>query len=235
MIPGLIDHRNAALLKELEQDFTIKVEVVRDTEQYGCYSKEYESTIYVPESKISPPSFTHELLHIYLRSKEIYIGSRIQRRTQASKRLSIIYTEPLLDHIGNCLDHIKMLPIYLKLGYTRNQFLNDYKKHKCTHKEIEQIKEHWKHGQEYNASAIEFYLEKYFAIQACPNTDIDYSKQIQELRLINEPLFLINEKLIRRWTAMKIEGRDVSDDDYIIIAEDYVKEMEGWAALRSII
>ena len=63
MLPGLIDHRNAPLFEELEQDFEIKIELVQNTDQYGCYSKDHRSTIFVPESKISAASFTHELLH----------------------------------------------------------------------------------------------------------------------------------------------------------------------------
>ena len=69
-----------------------------------------------PKNRICADSFTHELLHIYLRSKGVFIGARLKRKLQSSKTLSIIYSEPLLEHLGNCLDHIKMLPIYLELG-----------------------------------------------------------------------------------------------------------------------
>ena len=122
-----------------------------------------------------------------------------------------------------------MLPIYLKLGYERNKFIHDYEKHKITIKEVEQIKTHWKQGQDYFAKAIEFYLEKYFAARACPNPSFDYNNELQELRQIDEQLFLINEKLIDRWTNMKIDSRGPLEDDYIIIAEDYIAEMKDWA------
>ena len=234
MIAGLVDHRNSNLLKNLKKNYTITVEFVNNTEEYGCYSINHRSTIYVPESKICADSFTHELLHIYLRSKGVFIGARLKRKIQPSKTLSIIYSEQLLEHMGNCLDHIKMLPIYLDLGYERSKFIHDYEKIKFTPREVEQIKEYWKDGQYYNAQVIEFYLEKYFAAKACPNPDFDfdYKNSFQELNQIDEQLFLINEKLVKRWSEMKIDPQDDSEDDYIIIAEDYISEMKNWAESR---
>ena len=88
MIEGLIDNRNSELFKELSKNYEIEVELVHHTNEYGCYSINNSSTIYVPESNICADSFTHELLHIYLRSKEIYIGSRIKRIIQPSIALS---------------------------------------------------------------------------------------------------------------------------------------------------
>ena len=174
MIDGLLDNRNSTLFKELEKNYTIKIELVNDTMKYECYSINNNSIIYVPESNICADSFTHELLHVYLRSKGIFIGARLKRKIQSSKKISIIYSEPLLEHIGNCLDHIKILPIYLELGFDRNKFLIDYDTKKCTNQEVEQIKKYWKQGLINNAQVIEFYLEKYFAIKACPNIDFDY-------------------------------------------------------------
>jgi hypothetical protein len=235
MIVGLVDNRNSTLLKELRKNYKIKLELVNNTEEYGCYSINHRSIIYVPESKICAESFTHELLHIYLRSKGIFIGSRLKRKLQPSKTLSKIYSEQLLEHIGNCLDHIKMLPIYLKLGYDRRKFIHDYEKNKFTTQEIEQIKEYWKQGQNYNAQVVEFYLEKYFAAKACPNIEIDYRNNLQELSQLDEQLFQINEKLINRWTEMKIDSQEIKGDDYKIIAEDYIAEMKDWAESRKII
>lgn len=232
-IKGLVDNRNSTLLKELEKNYSIKVELVDNTLEYGCYSINHSSTIYVPKSNICSDSFTHELLHIYLRSKGIFIGARLKRKTQNSEILSQIYTEPLLDHIGNCLDHIKILPIYLNLGFERSKFLIDFEKKKCTKQEVEQIKRYWKQGTKYNSQVIEFYLEKYFAIKACPNTDFYYGNIIQELSQIDEKLFSINEKLINRWLEMKIEPQDILEDDYVIIAEDYLYEMSNWVKSKT--
>ncbi len=234
MIDGLVDSRNISLLKELEKNYTIKVELVSDTKEYGCYSINNSSTIYVPESNICSDSFTHELLHIYLRSKGIFIGARLKRKIQLSESLSIIYTELLLGHIGNCLDHIKMLPIYLKLGFDRSKFIIDYKKKKCTKKEVKQIKNYWNQGMKYNAQVIEFYLEKYFAIKACPNIDFNYENILKELSQIDEKLFSINEKLVNRCLEMKIDLEDALEDDYIIIAESYIEEMKNWVKSKMI-
>ena len=230
MIAGLIDNRNAALWEELNEHYEIKIELVNDTPKYGCYSIENTSTIYVPESKINAASFTHELLHIYLRSKGIFLGARLTRLIRLSKTLSKIYSEPVLEHIGNCLDHIKMLPLYLDLGFDRREFLSDYEQNKCTIEEVGQIKKYWKQGATYNAQVIELYLEKYFAAKACPNEEMDYGNSLQELSQIDEKLFSIQEQLIKRWKVMKMDV----PNDYKLIAESYLAEMEDWVKSKTI-
>ena len=234
MRKGLLDSRNSSLFEELKKNYEIEVELVNHTNDYGCYSINNTSTIYVPKSNICTDSFTHELLHVYLRSKEIFIGARLKRLIQPSRTLSIIYLEPLLEHIGNCLDHIKMLPIYIDLGFDKRKFLVDYESNKCTIQEVDQIKRYWKQGIIYNAQVIEFYLEKYFAAKACPNENIDYENSLKGLNQIDEKLFSINEELIQRWIEMKIDSQDILEDDYKKIVGDYLDKMEDWAKSKII-
>jgi hypothetical protein len=237
MITGLVDNRNSSLFEELNKHYEIKIEWVDHTEEYGCYSKNHQSTIYVPKTKICPASFTHELLHIYLRSKGVFIGARLKRKFQASKILLKIYSEQLSEHVGNCLDHMKMLPIYIELGFDRTKFIHDYEKHKFTNHHAEIIEKYWKAGEHYNAQIIEFYLDRYFAAKACPNDEIDYSTNLNKLKKLDKHLFQINEKLIKRWKAMEIEtvSENAETDNYITIAEDYISEMKNWVKSKSII
>ena len=228
MIEGLLDKRNTKLFEAIRKNYTIKVELVSHTNEYGCYSIDNTSIIYVPESNIAVDYFSHELLHIYLRSKEIYFGARLKRIIQSSNVLSNIYSASLLEHIGNCLDHIKMLPIYLDLGFDRHKFLSDYEIEKCTKQEVDEIKKYWQQGFTFNPEVIDFYLVKYFAVKACPNRDFDYQYCLQMLEQIDEILFSINEKIVERCRILKLEPEERLEEDYKIIVDEYVDEMEGW-------
>ena len=60
---------------------------------------------------------SQELLHIYLKHKEFYLGSSLKLTLQQSNILRKYLSENLLEHIGNCLDHFKMFKIYNDLGF----------------------------------------------------------------------------------------------------------------------
>lgn len=228
MEAGLFDDKNISLFNELQDHFTITVELVKDTDNYSCYSKNNTSTIYVPENQISAESFTHELLHIYLRSRGVFIGSRLTRKLSKSKDLSRIYTSQLLQHISNCLDHIKMLPLFLDLGYKRHGFISDYHKHKCHIEELCFLESAWQDSESNYYQLIEFYLEKYFAIKACPNLKFDYGQQLKILEKLDKSLFDINEQLIQKWNNMSIELGTHSEQQYIETAENYIYDMKKW-------
>lgn len=234
MIDGLIDDRNKNLYEELTENFEIQVELKTNTNEYGCYSQNNKSIIYVPSGNICSDSFTHELLHIFIRSKQVYIGGTIKRQIQSSRNLSKVFSSALLEHISNCLDHIKMLPKYLEMGFSAEKFILDYEVNKCTDIEIVDLKNHWKVHNYYNSQAIDFYLGKYFAIKACPNLNWNYEEKLKELENIDTNLFQINNKLIERWKAMNMESDDILEDDYIIIGGDYIDDMENWIKNKNI-
>lgn len=139
---GLIDNRNLGLWNSLimVHDIEIRKEMRPD---YLAFSKSGKTIISVPYDNIDPASFTHELLHIYLRTKDIFIGGGLTLSIKESEILSRIFSDNLIEHIGNCLDHIKMLPEFLDLGFDENDFLSDYSVNKLTDKEILKIKKHY--------------------------------------------------------------------------------------------
>jgi len=233
ILDGLMDDKNLALLRKLEKVHIIKIEVVNNTSEYRCCSRKSNSTIYVPKSDICADSFTHELLHIYLRFKEIFVGANLKSSIRGVEGLSKIYSDGLLEHIGNCLDHLMMLPIYLELGCDRSKFIIDYHKNKCTNHELEKIKRNWKKRFTYNSKMIDFYLGKYFAIKACPNLDFDYSDSLEGLSKIDKRLFLINEKLVNNWLQVDIDSQNI-EDGFRTIVRNYVYDMESWIKLKRI-
>ena len=226
MIEGLLDSRNKDLFSDISQVIRINIELIHNTDVYTCYSEQYASTIFVPASNISSSAFTHELLHLYLRSKGVFIGARLTRKLSSSANLSSIYTPLLLDHISNSLDHMKMLPIFLSLGYDDHEFIIDYYEDKCPMSEIKLLEKEWTIPPLKNH--LEFYLEKYFAIQACPNPKLEYLEQLKTLEQLEPNLFKINQELIQNWQRMSLQEDSEPEKKYIDIGEEYIVKIKKW-------
>lgn len=181
---GLIDNRNLELWNSLRMVHDIEIRKEKRPD-YLAFSKNGKTIIFVPFDNVDPASFTHELLHIYLRTKKVFIGGGLTVSIKESEKLSRIFSDNLIDHIGNCLDHIKMLPEFLTLGFSENDFLSDYSVNKLTDEEIFKIKKHYTttilFKKVYDAAAVDFFIGKYFAASSFPNKSYDYQSQLKEL------------------------------------------------------
>ncbi len=231
---NLIDSRNRELWENLNKTHDCSISFVNHTNEYGCFTKGKTAIIYVPESDKQPDSFTHELLHIFLKQKEVFIGRGLKRSITSSIILNKLYSEALLEHMGNCFDHIKILPFYLDLGFSRESFLLDYEEDKCKESEIKSIKNNFKIGLSYNSKAVDFFIGKIFAIRACPNEEINYKPKLEQLKAINQSLFEINNKVIDNWKKVDIENDDILAYKYNDVLFEYTNEMEEWAKSKRI-
>ena len=235
---GLIDNRNTDLWNILSNLREIKIQREKRNTYYA-FSKDYKTTIYVPLGDNDPASFTHELLHVFLRTKDIYIGAGLKGSIKESQVLSKIFSDELIEHIGNCLDHIKMFPDYLKLGYEPEKFISDYSENKLTDKEIAKIKKHFMYNgllkkNLYNASAIDLYIGKYFAAVSCPNKTFDYSSQLSDLEKIDPDLYRVLDDFIIAWKSFDINDKDPITGGYHTLLFDFICNLENWAISKTI-
>lgn len=230
---GLINHRNLELWNSLliTQDIEIRKE---KREDYCTFSKGGKSIIFVPYDNLDQGLFTHELLHVYLRSKEIYIAGSLKLKTRENKKLSRIFSDDLIDHIGNCLDHIKMLPEFLNLGFSETDFISDYNINKLTNEDIFKIKKYYYISiffrKFYNAYAINFFIGKFFSAKSCPNKYYDYAGQLKKLEKIDPELFKIQEAFLEAWTNFDYNQTDPIVNNYHSLVDDYIQHMNEWAS-----
>ena len=223
----LIDNRNEQLWNDLNNTHSISIDLI-DYPNYACDSENNNSRIIVPKNDIDIDSFTHELLHILIRQKELFFGSSFQMLVNGNQILSEIISGELIEHFGNCIDHIKMLPIYLELGFDKKKFITDYDVNKCTKSEIQQLKDNFKIRGSYNSEAVDFYIGKYIAIKADPKQHINYPKSLAELKALDSKLFGILEKCIEDWKKMPIEKENIWDDDYNSISFEFYQNLSDW-------
>lgn len=236
-LKGLIDSRNVHLWNTLCKSCEIDIQREKRND-YSAFSINRKTTIHVPEDKSDPASFTHELLHIYLRTKEVFIGSGFTLLIKESKILSKIFSDNLIDHVGNCIDHIKMFPEFIKLGYDAEKFISDYSINKLTHEELTRIKQHFitkkLFKKIYRAKIIDLYIGKYFAVKACPNSNYNYDASLAGLKQIDQDLYLVLENFSTSWTNFDIEDKDPITGNYHTFLYDFIDSLEKWTNGKTI-
>lgn len=167
---GLLDHKNESLYKEVSSLQDIKVILV-EGDDYGVFSKGNENVIYVPMGDLNSASFAHELLHVYLQTKGIFIAGGLVNAF-STRPLNRLATKDLPHHIGNCLEHIKMFPLFLDMGYDRSLFIQDYADNKFSSPELSVIKANFYSVDRmevvYNKLAVDLFMAKYFAGTCVP-------------------------------------------------------------------
>lgn len=234
---GVIDNRNLELWNFLRKVHTIEIRKEKRPD-YLAYSKSGRTIISVPLDNLDPASFTHELLHIYLRTKEVFIGGGLTRSIKGSEKLSNICSDNLIDHIGNCLDHIKMFPEFIKLGYDESDFIFDYSENKLTAEDISKIRKHFTTNvlfkKIYNASAIDFFIGKFFAAKSCPNKSYDYQQNLNELKKIDGDLFRILETLMTDWITFDYNDPDPAKGSYHLLLFDFIENFKKWTNGKTI-
>jgi len=234
IIDELLDYRNKHLWENLINVCDINIDV-GDYNNYGVFSKGETHLIYIPKNQLCISSFTHELLHIYLETKSIRIGNLMLIYIKEKKLAKIVLTEGLLEHIGNCLAHIKMLPIFEQMGFDKSEFLSDYNVNKLEAKEIKDLKGNFKkktwYGRTYyDKTNIDLYIGKFFAANACPNSNYNYTDGLSELKLINSGLYGILNEFLFKWINFDIKKIDdaIQFADYSLMQFEFVDSLENW-------
>jgi hypothetical protein len=231
-INQFIDERNSELLNSLNSKFSIKIEQSKSRE-YSCFTQNSEAIIYIDENNICKDSFTHELLHIYLKDKEFFLGASLKLTIAQSRILSRIFSEKLIEHLGNCLDHLKMFEIYKGLGFSQEKFILDYFEYKCTESDIKFLSRNYKIGNKINNNTVDFYIGKLVAIFCDLNIENDYQKHLTILEKLDTKLYSIVEKLIEETKAYNLNNENIFIS-YRDIANDFYSNLITWIKINKI-
>ncbi|MCK6648733.1 MAG: hypothetical protein L6Q66_03665 [Bacteroidia bacterium] len=227
LLKTLIDSRNEDLWREIEENYTVSF-VPSSNSEYSCFAQNESVIFYVVESNLCRDSFTHEMLHIQLRINGCFIGAGVKMMIARSKILTSICSDRLIEHIGNSLDHLKMLPIFLKMGFDRKKFILDFDTHKCSASELNTLKNNYRIGKKIYAKAVDQYLGRFFSIRTDPNIENDYTHQLAQLKKIDPDLYNITEKMVNQWI-------DSNVGDYRIVLEDYYSGLKKWMSNKEFI
>jgi len=229
----LVDNRNQNLWNDLNIKFNISIENSFE-DNYGCYAQNDNVVLYVTPNNLCKDSFTHELLHLYLRSKDCYVGASLTNFIMGDYILSSILSEELIEHIGNSMDHIKMLPLYLEMGFDRKLFIHDYNLYKVTNDEIQQFERFYRNEKEINLSLVDPYIGRIVAIMADPNDTFDYTANLMRLKQIDSELYEIIQRMFDHWKEIKLDDRKIWDDDYRTVTFNFYEDIKKWLSNNNI-
>lgn len=230
MLSKLIDVRNLDLWEDLNAWREIGIEY-NDNSWYSCYTGPNRITIYLNRQIISPGGFTHELLHIWFYRKEIYVSQSLQVFVRDIAAVRKVMSRELVDHVGNCLDHIKMLPKYSDMGFGWEEFTTDVGEEKLTVDEIRSIKAGMSMLGLYDARGVDFFIGKFIAAAACPNPLMDYGVRFNELRNVEPALFGLLNDFVVTWKAFDIDGNDPCNS-YLTVLSNFLDALESWVNQR---
>lgn len=180
--------------------------ILQTRDDYATYTIGKTANIHVPVNNLKVGYYTHELLHIFLRTKEVFLGSSIIMYIESKPRLKRIFSDYFKQQVPNMLDHVKMLPLFLELGYSRPEFIQDYDTDKFTWLDLGYIlaifRKSWFWKKRYTATGVDQYIGRYFAAKTCPDPSRDYTFQLSRLRKLDAELFEILETFFTAWENM---------------------------------
>ena len=228
----LVDYRNEMLWKEINENYIVEFEDSLNKE-YGCYTVNNKVIFFIDKNNLCKDFFTHEMLHVLMGMKDLYFSSSLKLTLPQSKILSENLSSQLIEHIGNSLDHIKMLPIYLELGFDRKKFILDYTKYKCSAEEITQFNRYYKVGKKVNLKTIDSYIGRLVSILSDANEDFDYSADLKKLEKVDPLLFKIIVRLIDHTKEVKVLDRTFFEDDHRTVISNFYKNMINWISKNS--
>lgn len=217
-----LDERNKKLWKDIIKTENVSISF-GDFQNYGVFSLHNTHRIDVQQNNIDIPSFTHELLHVYLAKLNINIGTCLKIMSWSNEDTQRIFSNSLIDNLGNYLDHIKMLPLFLKMGFKKEEFIADYYSERVSDFSMRLIELTYRDN---SVIGVQNFIGNYFSVKACPNTDRDYTEFYNHLKKLDLNLFDILEKFHDKWKEYDISNPYAV---YNTIVTDFLEKIKDWA------
>jgi hypothetical protein len=221
----LINSQNKHIWYQCKKKFKIDVRYNIEDE-YSVHILPNKATIRVQIGNYCPASFTHELLHLYLRYKGLNLSHWISKNFSS---INHTYPRALIDHITNCLDHAKMLPIYLDLGFEKRLFLKDYFELKCSDTEIRLISVYINSPLNWHF-ATEHFIKSFFAMKACPNEDLtlEHNQYLYQLKSLEGTLYNILDSFWNKWLLLNIDQNN-NEERCLALSMNFIEDIKSWS------
>lgn len=192
-----------------------------DEDVSNVYVENYEVRIHISISGDKQASFNHELLHLYFDYLKVNPSSSLKRWASDFSIIREHFSDDQFDELGNQLVHVKMLQIYLSMGSAKEHFLFDYSVVKGEGEQITlqllQIKPHINGNESYLMGYVIAFVHKYVQMLGCPNTDLDYSSEFNDLKKLDEALYLIMETFSNTWKKLDVVSENAPLEVEMII------------------
>lgn len=226
----LLDERNEDLWEILIKQYNIQLESSSEPGYLTDFQDEV-ITIYIDEQDLDPAFFTHELLHIFLKSKRILIAGELQDRINQNENLSRIFSPSLQELVGNCLEHQKMIDLYRKRGYEEEKFVRDYDVKIIDKNQMEELRASYREKDQYNREAIDLFIGKFFSMKSTNNKNFNYTPFYQELYKLDSSIYQILNSFWENWLHFEIKD---TREKYQQMLDIFLGELDKWVEDRNI-
>lgn len=224
-----LDEQNKQLVSEIRNKMSVKFEAFNKP-YFENYSINDSVIIYVNPKIFKNSSVAHELLHAWFRGLGLHGSNMIYLSARERPKFSVVFDKKLCDHIGNCMDHYKIYPKFLEMGYAPEDFLSS-KGMQCDINSIRKLRV--QNNGVYSAKHLNNYIGYLISIYAdhLPN---DYSQHLAQMQSVEPELFDIVTEFWKAWKNVDIENSDpITRMDFEAI-NDFIMNMENWMESRSI-
>ena len=231
-LESLTDKANIDLWNEMNNSYSISLEESPEPNYIVNFKNDGEIILYIDKDNLSTSSFTHELLHIYLRHQGVNIVNELNDKIAKSEKLNYIFSYDLRDHIGNCLEHIKMLSEFKRYGYKDSEFIDDFYEPKMTDITLFNFSSVFKDSGIYDRDAIDCYMGKFFGMKACNNKAFNYNKYYKAFKELDADLYNVLLKFWNSWVDYDIRR---NEKEYLTYLQNFIAELENWTKNKVII
>ena len=226
----LIDDKNNNLWDDLNDSY--KIELIASTEEnYSSKVSGNVATISINENDLNSISFTHQLIYLYLKSKNVKIAEDFYTSIEKSENINRLFSDGLKEHIAYCLEFELMLPIFLEMGYENRLITSDFNEPKMNKKMLEVLLKRYQHKGVYNREAIDFFIGTFFAMKSCTNTAFKYHKYYIAFQELDKELYTLLSEFWLDWQTFDMED---ADDSYDKILQYFIEDLTSWVSKKNI-
>ena len=229
MYQQLIDDRNRQFWEEVNKHFNTSF-IMYGGKEYSSCLHEKNADIFVPVNNISVEGFTHELLHIWLRARNIFITDFMLKRLKEEPLLYWSFSDHLFEQLGHSLEHVKLLPEFVKAGFEKEKFLDDYHVPKCSNFHLQIIEAGMaKPTKRIPLPCLDLYVSRFFAMKGCGNDTLGHEFYLKSMQSIRPDLFSLLENFWEQWLSFDIMQYDVMNYTFKKFTAAFVHDLGHWA------
>ncbi|WKD86938.1 hypothetical protein KCTC32516_02318 [Polaribacter huanghezhanensis] len=226
----LIDDKNIDLWNELNNIY--KIELIASPE--GIYSSNVSSktaTISINEEDLSAISFTHQLIHLSLKSKNVKIAEDFYTALEKNERINSLFSDGLKEHVTYCLELELTRPLFLKMGYENQLITSDFNEPKMNKKMLDILFKRYTNKNVYDREAVDFFIGTFFAMKSCNNPAFKYHKYFIAFQDLDKELYTL---LSEFWLDWKTYDMEDIEDSYDKILQYFIEDLTRWISEKTI-
>jgi len=228
---NLLDTRNADLFNVMAQQYNLEIKEA-EKPGYATSFDERDVTIEVDMEDLNPHSFTHELLHIYLKSQDVMIAEDIKKWVKKNISVSDIFSASLQEHLGNCLEHEKMLPLYLERGFRNDRFVRDFNKKVMEEDELQELQQKYEQEGIYNRDLVDNYISKFYSMKTSNNPEYNYYDFFKAFEIIDPQLYRSLDSFWEAWLQFRLED---PKEKYQSSLDNLFSNLVKWKKEKSVV